>query len=299
MPGAKVESPDGQSLGQLFGKGRRVEFHDRYDEATLTARHLQLAPIPHNDNPTLGRSPGFCRQRGPRLGSHGLSPLALLAARGSDGAFSTPDQVKVWGRDFDSDTRVWTLTSAPPTAAARLSPPAPAARLSPPATRHSDPRGSPSFEQAVTSGGHSFGPPGFETWGTNGSGHGALPQPAASASYGAGFVGMLGPQRGGMVDLGGLNSRAQAQCRVEVWVMQLAGSPHEPALQRRSFLTKGEVTLSPLDDIGVLQRKIADLTRRPFHLTHNDVEIDGSQANRMPTAFGIFDGSRVYAYLAA
>ena len=109
---------------------------------------------------------------------------------------------------------------------------------------------------------------------------------------------MLGPETGGMINLGGLNTGAQAESRVEVWVMMLEGSPHEPNLQRRSFVTKGEVTLSPLDDIGVLQRKIATLTRRPFHLTHNDVEIDATQANRMPSAFGILDGSRVHAYLA-
>jgi len=97
---------------------------------------------------------------------------------------------------------------------------------------------------------------------------------------------------------GGLNSGGQAKACVEVWVMQISGSPMEPALQRRSFVTKGEVWLGPMDDIAVLHGKVAEMTRRPFHLVHNDVEIDATQAQRMPSAFGIFDGSKLFAYLA-
>jgi len=46
----KVESADGQAVGTLFGKGRRVEFRDRYDEVRplrkTTATRPSLNPAP-------------------------------------------------------------------------------------------------------------------------------------------------------------------------------------------------------------------------------------------------------------
>ena len=42
----KVESADGQAVGTLFGKGRRVEFRDRYDEVLHDRYEKQPQPRP-------------------------------------------------------------------------------------------------------------------------------------------------------------------------------------------------------------------------------------------------------------